>query len=698
MSQPLGIDLGTTYSVIAHRDEAGRPTTIQNAEGESTTPSAVYFHASGTVVGKEALKVSTFEPDRVALHAKRDMGHSDFHQPILGQRLAPELIQAIILRKLVDDAVVRLGEVGPVVVTVPAYFNEPRRRATMDAGRLAGLERVEIINEPTAAAIAFGVRNGTASGGGTASESGTGSGGTGDRERVLVYDLGGGTFDATLMEVEGLEYRTIATAGDVHLGGIDWNRRLIDRMAGEFQIRHGFDLRSDPMGMAQLAAEAEDAKRALTVRDDVAIHLTFDGYRLRTTVTRAEFELDTEDLVQRTVFTVNRLLKEAGLKETDLTRLLLVGGSTRMPMIQRALEQSTGMVLDRSLSPDEAVAHGAALYAGMLAGADRAELPRLHVTNVNSHDLGVVGTEAATGRSRRQILIPRNTALPAQGIGKFVTGRRDQSSVAVKVVEGGDASGKHATPIGKCVVRDLPPGLPARAPVEVKFRYTRSGRLTVTAWLPTIQQQAQMTVERAAGMSDVLLRHWQERLARGCVLDEDVLVAPDEEAVPAGRTSDGDSQGGFDGESDRSTTGDDGDRVPGDGWLNEDQGVDSRWESGRNESPTEEPIGPSTVQAGGRTTDDGDLFDLVADPEAVEGLLDGSVEESADGPADGAADGSTGADSEDSVPVIPWIVERTESDGEEDPADGTPRPPPVSGKNTGRDDDALDDFFKGLSR
>ncbi len=514
----VGIDLGTTNSVIAYRDSSGRPLTMLNAEGELTTPSVVYFHPSAIVVGKEAAKMALFEPQRVAQFAKRDIGNVAFHLPICGQNLPPEVIEALVLRKLASDARMKMGDFSRVVVTVPAYFNEPRRKATQDAGRLAGLEVIDIINEPTAAAIAFGVQEGFLSEKGVARY----------RERILVYDLGGGTFDATLMDLSGRKFCTLGTAGDVRLGGIDWNQRLADYLATTFRETHDVDLRADPIASQTLLAEAEDAKRALSTRDEVVIHLAFEGHRLAVRVTRAIFEHMTEDLVQRTCFTVNKLLRDASLEWDDVTRVLLVGGSTRMPMIQEMLKRESGMELDRSLSPDEAVAHGAAIYADLLLHTTDSQRPELEVTNVNSHNLGVLGMEKATGRQRTRVMIPRNTPLPAKGVGKFVTARDNQSTVAVKVVEGGDASGRHATAIGKCVVRDLPPGLPAKTTVEVNFRYAADGCLSVKAWLPSVKREANLVIQRAAGMSESALRQWQKRIESGLPLEGE-----SREATPA---------------------------------------------------------------------------------------------------------------------------------------------------------------------
>ena len=229
----VGIDLGTTFSVVAHIDKTNKPVTIPNDEGDLSTPSVVYFDTTGTVVGNEAINAAEFEPFRSARFAKRDVGSSTFHKKILGHSFPPEVIQAIILQKLKDDAELKIGEFFKAVITVPAYFNEPRRKATQDAGTLAGIEVMDIINEPTAAAIAFGVKEGFVDKEGEAKKN----------ERVLVYDLGGGTFDVTLMDMKGPKFETVATAGDVHLGGIDWDLRILDFLADQFADEHGIDPR-----------------------------------------------------------------------------------------------------------------------------------------------------------------------------------------------------------------------------------------------------------------------------------------------------------------------------------------------------------------------------------------------------------------------------------------------------------------------
>jgi molecular chaperone DnaK len=502
-SVPVGIDLGTTFSVVAYLDSTGRPCTIPNSEGDLITPSVVLFDGASTVVGKEAVKAAPLEPERVADFAKRDMGSAVYARKIGGDSLPPEVIQSMILEKLKRDAEMKLGPVTEAVVTVPAFFNEPRRKATQDAAQLAGLKTLDIINEPTAAAIAFGYQVGFLNTAGAAPQ----------QETILVYDLGGGTFDVTVMQIAGTDFTAIATSGDVYLGGIDWDRRVADHVAEKFKHKYrGIDPREDAAGLHRLLREAEDTKRALSARDQATVSFEHVGNGLRVPITRAEFEEMTADLLDRTRFTVRSVLKEARLEWKNLTRLLLVGGSSRMPMVQQMLERESGLKADRSLSPDEAVAHGAALYAGFLKARSNTAKPAMRVRNVSSHDLGVLSKDTATGRSMNAVIIPRNTVLPATRGKRFKTMKAGQQSIAINVIEGGDSSGKNATAIGKCVIRDLPPELPAGTAVEVFFTYAENGRLTVKGRLPDLEREALLAIERASGLSDAKLQEWDKRL------------------------------------------------------------------------------------------------------------------------------------------------------------------------------------------
>lgn len=544
----VGIDLGTTYSVVAHLDRDGKPITLANDEGELTTPSVVFFDKTGTVVGREAIKAAEFEPQRIARFAKRDMGEGFYHRPILGNQFPPEIIQALILKKLKHDAELRIGSFAKTVITVPAYFNEPRRKATQDAGRLAGFDVLDIINEPTAAAIAYGVQQGFLSDSGEAH----------DRELVLVYDLGGGTFDVTLMEIVRRNFNAIATAGDVHLGGIDWDQCIAEQICQQFEEQYDINLRKDSTVSEHLIDESIRIKHTLTARHEATIRFAHNSKRLQLTFTRAEFEKRTAGLMDRTRMTVKRLLKDAGLSWSDLTRLLLVGGSTRMPMVQAMLESESGLSVDRSLSPDEAVAHGAAIYAGMLLAGGSGVSQSFDVRNVSSHDLGVMGVDPATGRPRRHVMIPRNSPLPCKRASLFKTSTENQKSVAVRVVEGGTDAGQGATPIGKCVVRGLPQQLPKGTQVTVVFKYGTDGRLAVRAELPKAECDAQTLIERTVGMSKEQFDRWSDRLAATFVIEEedvpeepvdvediqDLLDGPDGELeISADQTAEDDESG-----------------------------------------------------------------------------------------------------------------------------------------------------------
>lgn len=518
----VGIDLGTTYSVMAYLDAQGRPTTVPNAEGDITTPSTVFLDPAGAVVGKEAVRAAEFEPERVARHPKRSMGQKHFPQLVRSESWPPEVLQASILRKLKQDAEQKLGPVSRAVITVPAYFNEPRRKATQDAGRMAGWDVLDILNEPTAAAIAFGMQAGFVSP--TAVNEAP--------ETVLVYDLGGGTFDVTVMRVERNCFTVLATAGDVTLGGLDWDNRIIDHVANQCLKEHHADPRTDAGLLERLRGEAEAAKRSLSARPSANIAFAWDSRRVKVPLAREQFEEMTGDLLERTRLTVRRLIKDAGIAYKDITRILLAGGSTRMPMVAAMLQEETSRPPDRSLAPDEAVAHGAAVYANSLAG--RFGKGGLHITNVNAHDLGVMGVEKSTGMPRRHVMIRRNTALPSESTTRFQTQKNAKASGAIRIVEGGDDSGNGSTAIGSCVVRDLPTGDAADRTITVTFHYATNGCLEVTAHTGT-GKAAKTIVERAAGMPEVELVRWTERVANGLVpigvLDDDDEVETELEPI-----------------------------------------------------------------------------------------------------------------------------------------------------------------------
>ncbi len=500
----IGIDLGTTYSAIAWLDTLGRPEIIVNADGDKLTPSAVLFEGEDAViVGREALKALASEADHVALCAKREVGNRFYHRTLANRMMPPEAIEAWILRKMIVDAGRQIGPITQAVITVPAYFDDVRRKATQDAGYMAGLEVLDIINEPTAAAIAYGYRQDSR--GVAASSAGP--------VNVLVYDLGGGTFDVTVLHIEGSDFRALATDGDAALGGQDWDHRLMDHVADHVRRQIDADPRDDPNARGRLWRECEDAKRTLSTRNKTHIPCDFAGRTMSLEVTRVQFEDMTRDLLERTAFTTRETLEASGLTWDELDRVLLVGGSTRMPAVQQTLRELSGKEPETSISPDEAVAFGAALRAGFLLDADNLTVGRYRITDVNSHSLGVVGTDPATRMRRSAILIPRNTPLPVTARRVFKTEKANQRSILVPIVEGESRDPEHCVPIGECIIPDLPPDLPAQTAIEVTFSYAENGRLIVNVSIENCETPPSFHLERPHTLTPQDLDRWRRHIA-----------------------------------------------------------------------------------------------------------------------------------------------------------------------------------------
>ncbi|MFZ1935203.1 MAG: Hsp70 family protein [Thermoguttaceae bacterium] len=507
---PIGIDLGTTYSVVAYLDATGRPTTVLNGTGDLLTPSALFFDDDGVVVGKEAVKNCVFSPDSYVECFKRDMGSEYGRRSIRGVKVPPEILSAFVLERLKQDAERRLGPISQAVITVPAFFDETRRKATQDAGRLVNLEVLDIINEPTAAAVAYGYLHGRFRDGSRDGDAAP--------MRILVYDLGGGTFDVTILEMAGTQFRTLATDGDVLLGGKDFDERLVNYVAEQFLAAQGIDPRSDPQDAAQLWFDAQEAKHTLTERTKATVVCIHAGVRMRIEVTRERFEDITRDLVERTETTTSLVVKQAGLTWPQIDRVLLVGGSGRMPMIAQMLRKVTDKEPDCSLSPDEVVAHGAALYAAMLVG-DTTVPPekRCQLVNVNSHSLGVVGTHPRTQEKINAILIPKNTPLPCRAARTFHTARANQRTARVVVVEGESQRPEACIALGECVVRDLPSGLPQSTEIEVEYAYGADGRISVSARVPSVRYSQRVEIQRNAGRDLKNLDAWRAKLCKAAV-------------------------------------------------------------------------------------------------------------------------------------------------------------------------------------
>ena len=459
----VGIDLGTTYSAVAILDEKDCPQTLLNAEGDRTTPSILLFEGENIVVGKQAELAKGSQFKAIAEYTKRDLGNRSYHKQMNGFEYPPETLLALILNKLRKDAIAQIGEFDKAVITVPAYFDEIRRKATLDAGYLAGIDVLDIINEPTAAAIAYGYQQ-------SAEES--------NAQTVLVYDLGGGTFDVTIVNIKNKQYRALATDGDVKLGGVDWDERLVNYLAEQYIAAYNVDPREDDNSLGRLWQQARQAKHTLSADEECTIAIEHQQHALSVSITREEFESLTEDLLERTRFTATQTVKAAGLNWDNIDHVLLVGGSTKMPAVRSMLHQESGVEPNRSVSPDEAVAHGAALHAGRLLDQQSGRTANFSVQNVNSHTLGVAGVDPETKRPRTARIIPRNTGLPITAKREFRI-RPNQQSIKIDILEGESRSPDACQLIGACMIRGIPKELPEHSAVEVFFKYGEDGRLKV---------------------------------------------------------------------------------------------------------------------------------------------------------------------------------------------------------------------------
>ena len=503
----VGIDLGTTLSVISHLDQNGIASTISNRDGDPLTPSAIYIDGTNAIVGKAAKQAASHNPDKVATFVKRSMGDRLYHRTVDGREFRPETLSAIILKKLKQDAERRIGPISKAVITVPAFFDDTRRKATEDAGRIAGLEVLDIINEPTAAAIAYCLES---------QLDGNAPQMPFDFEdetiRALVYDLGGGTFDVTIVQLGKQRFDTLATDGEVQLGGKDWDDAITRFIGSEFSQQHGFNPAEDPsagqMWKESVANLSESTKKLLSQLTSAPIECFYQDRVLRTSLTREQFEAMSRDLLTRTQVVTSFVRDQAGLKWADIDRVLLVGGSTRMPMVQEMLEQVTERTPDESLDPDQVVSRGAAIFAGVRATQDaqdfsvkdniKQKLKEVVVQDVNSHSLGIQSLDPKSGKSVNAVLIPKNTKLPFASSRVFKTSKADVTSVRVKVLEGEAPEASANIPIGECVVTDLSDNLPAKSPIQVRLNYSSNGRVSVMALDMTGGKLAQANIQRQA--------------------------------------------------------------------------------------------------------------------------------------------------------------------------------------------------------
>ena len=480
MAKVIGIDLGTTNSVVSVM-EGGEPTVITNPEGSRLTPSVVGFTKTGErLIGQLAKRQAVSNPDRTISSIKRHMGEAGYKVSIDGKDYTPPEISAMVLQKLKADAEAYLGEtVTQAVITVPAYFNDGQRQATKDAGKIAGLDVLRIINEPTAAALAYGMDKG-------------------DEHTILVFDLGGGTFDVSILELGDGVFEVKATNGDTHLGGDDFDKRVMDWMVQEFQKANGIDLSKDKMSAQRLIEAAEKAKIELSSMTTTNINLPFitagpEGpLHLDLTLTRAKFDELTADLVERTMGPTRKAMADAGLTANDIDKILLVGGSSRIPAVQNAIKQFLGKDPSHNVNPDECVSIGAAIQGGVLVG----EVKDVLLLDVTPLSLGI---ETLGGVCTK--IIERNTTIPTSKSQVFSTAADNQPSVDIHVLQGEREMAAGNKTLGRFELSDIPPAPRGVPRIEVKFDIDANGIVHVSAKDLGTGKEQKITIKSDSGMS-----------------------------------------------------------------------------------------------------------------------------------------------------------------------------------------------------
>lgn len=480
MAKTIGIDLGTTNSVVAVM-EGGKPTVIANAEGSRTTPSIVGFSKTGEkLVGQLAKRQAILNPDKTIASIKRHMG-DDYKVDIDGKDYTPQEISAMILRKLADDASAYLGEkVTSAVITVPAYFNDAQRQATKDAGKIAGLDVLRIVNEPTAAALAYGLEKEKS-------------------EKVLVFDLGGGTFDVSILEIGDGVHEVLSTSGDTHLGGDDFDQKVMDWITEEFKKQEGIDLKGDKQAMQRVKEAAEKAKIELSSVMETSINLPFitadaNGPKhLELNLTRAKFEDLCRDLLNRCKTPVENALKDAGVSKNDIDEVVLVGGSTRIPAVQQLVKEYTGKEPNQSVNPDEVVAVGAAVQAGVLAG----EVKDIVLLDVTPLTLGI-----ETLGGVMTALVPRNTTIPVSKSQVFSTAENNQTAVDIHVLQGERPMAKDNKSLGMFRLDGIPPAMRGLPQIEVTFDIDANGIVNVSAKDKATNKEQKITITNGSNLSE----------------------------------------------------------------------------------------------------------------------------------------------------------------------------------------------------
>jgi molecular chaperone DnaK len=503
MARVVGIDLGTTYSAISIVNQYGKPEVLTNREGERITPSVVLFDGDDPIVGSIAKRSAVANPFNVIQFVKRQIGDKGWKfRTENAEVYTPEEISAMILRRLKEDAETLLGEkIVDAVVTVPAYFDDAQRKATQDAGRIAGINVLRIINEPTAAALAYGLNK------------------MDETQTILVYDLGGGTFDVTIMHLSPDGLKVLATGGAKSLGGFDWDNAVMEYLNDEFVKAGGVDLLEDPMLEQDLRDKAEIAKKTLSSRERTNVFLSANGVNVTIPLTRQNFEEVTHHLLKQTQKIMEFVLEDAGLGWKDINRVLLVGGSTRMRAVPELIERVTGLKPSLDVNPDEVVAQGAAIQGLILLMkegrqdlVDNHAFPMVEVQDVNSHSMGVVALDES-GHEVNSIVLKKDTAIPTRVSNHYTTTVDQQTQLHIQVTEGEDVDLDYVKIVGEGMI-DLPE-YPKGAPIEVIFEYDSDGIIHISVIDSTAGTLlGELDIERTSNLTEDEVLEKQKRVAK----------------------------------------------------------------------------------------------------------------------------------------------------------------------------------------
>lgn len=494
----IGIDLGTTNSAVAFINDSGAAEILTNSEGERTTPSVILMEGNKAIVGDVAKEASVTQVDDTIQFVKRQMGNPSFKIPLPGSDRMINAVEAsaIILKKLVQDAEQELSEeITDVVITVPAYFDDAKRNATIEAAEMIGLNVLKIINEPTSAALAYYHL---------------------DKEKanqnIAIYDLGGGTFDVSILNITDNEIKVLSTDGDSNLGGFDFDNVIIDYVINKFEDETDIDLYDDDDAMQELRENAEKCKKSLSRRGKYILSVSSSGHSMKVEITKELFTELISSIVDRTKIVMEDTLNEAGLTWNDIDKVLLVGGSTRVPLISEMIESFTGISPSKELNPDEVVALGAAVQASLIDENDsNATRANIIIKDVNSHSLGTISLNEE-GNDANSIILHRNTEIPCSASQVFETTYENQQQILMRITEGEDTDPEYVNIIGTSTL-ELPPGLPNRSPIEITISYDKNGIVHVVAKDVTHQVDlGEMVIERKSNITQIELEEKREAL------------------------------------------------------------------------------------------------------------------------------------------------------------------------------------------